>query len=73
MKLAEKDAMGWWVNPKDHELPTIIEVTPDQIEWLRGDYLETIRKSAPQLAPEALDLVTYYLNDILPTDYDDDH
>lgn len=73
MKEAESNAMGWWVNPKGHPLPSIIDVVPEQIEWLRGEYLDTIRKSAPQLAPEAVALVTYYLKDILPADYDDEH
>ena len=73
MKEAKSSAMGWWVNPKGHPLPTIIEVEPDQIEWLRGEYLEIIKNSAPQLASEALNLVTYYLNDILPADYDNEH
>jgi hypothetical protein len=73
MKEAESSAMGWWVNPHNHPLPTIIDLDPDQIEWLRGDYLATIIQSAPQLAPEALELVTYYLKDMLPADYDDEH
>lgn len=73
MKEAKSSAMGWWVNPHNHQLPTVIEPKPDQIEWLRGEYLDTIRGSAPQLASEALELVSYYLKDILPADYDDDH
>lgn len=73
MKEAEHNAMGWLVNPKHHPLPAIIDLEPNQIEWLRGQYLDTISQSSPQLASEALELVAYYLKDVLPPDYDDEY
>lgn len=73
MRQAEANTMMWLINPKDHPLPLVIQIIPEQIEWLRGEYLKTIQKSAPHLAREALELVEFYLNDVLPSDYDDEH